>query len=432
MRSQIADDCFAHDGRELTHAEALALLRARVSPIAASERLDLHDAGGRRLAERVVATRPVPAHTHAAVDGYAFAHATYDGARAATFEVGGRASAGHPLADGEAAGRAARILTGAIMPAGTDTVAMQEDCVVDGGRVTIPGGLKPGANVRKIGEDVGSGTLLFEPGHRLRPQDLAALASVGIARPLCFRRLRVAIVASGDEIVAPGHGGDLRHGQVFDANTPMLQHVLELAGAEVESLGIWRDDADAVRVRLALAADVFDVVLTTGGASHGDEDHIGAALGSLGTRYFWQLAIKPGRPMMFGEIARKDPHGRAACVVAGLPGNPVAAFVCFLMYVHPLLQRLGGGPWTAPRRFKLPAAFVVTGRKTGRREFWRGMLVDGPAGLAVDKFARDSSGLISGLRAADGLIDIPEHAGDVARGDLVDYIPFSEFGIQAG
>jgi molybdopterin molybdotransferase len=163
------------------------------------------------------------------------------------------------------------------------------------------------------------------------------------------------------------------------------------------------------------------VIVTSGGASRGEEDHMVAALDQLGTRHLWQLAIKPGRPMSFGQIGD--------CAVVGLPGNPVAVFVCFLLYVWPLLRRMSGGEWPEPRRFMLPALFDFAGRKPGRREFWRGILKETPQGLGVDKFARDGSGLISGLRAADGLIDIPEEAGDVRRGDPVAFIPFAEFGI---
>jgi molybdopterin molybdotransferase len=425
------DDCFAHDERRLTHHEALALLQSRVAPVVQTEPVALGAAAGRRIAEPVAAPVPVPAHTNAAVDGYAFAHAAYDRKTGSTFDLGGRAAAGHPLSVAVGSQAAARIFTGAVMPAGTDTVAMQEDCRIDGGRVHIPGGLRAGANVRRAGEDVATGTTLFAPGHLVRPQDLAALASIGRATVSCFRRLRVAIVASGDEIISAG-STVLAPGEVFDANTAMLHALVDLAGAQATSLGIWPDDRQLVQSRLAEAAGDFDVLLTTGGASRGEEDHMGAALAALGSRHFWQLAVKPGRPMMFGQIAGSRAPGTPACVVAGLPGNPVAVFVCFLMYVFPMLQRLGGGDWREPRRYKLPAAFDFTGRKPGRREFWRGILVDTPAGLAVDKFARDGSGLISGLRAADGLIDIPENAGDVARGDLVDFIPFSEFGIVGG
>jgi molybdopterin molybdotransferase len=427
MLPSALDDCFAHGDRRLTHAEALALLQSRIVPTKDAERVDLTAVAGRRLATAITADAPVPAHTNAAVDGYAFAYATYDPNTGTAFAVTGRSTAGHPMAAGLAPATAARIFTGGAMPAGSDTVVMQEDCRLDGTTVVIPPGLKGGANVRKAAEDVAVGTVMFEAGHACRPQDLAALASLGLGQVSCFRRLRVGIVASGDEIV-PAGAGALSFGQVFDSNSPMLSSLVPLAGANAISLGIWPDDADAIRASLAKAANDFDVILTTGGASRGDEDHMASALGALGSRHFWQLAVKPGRPMMFGQIKRADPAA-APCIVVGLPGNPVAVFVCFLMYVFPLLQRLGGGQWREPRRYKLPATFDFKGRKPGRREFWRGMLVDTPDGLAVDKFARDGSGLISGLRAADGLIDIPEDAGDVAHGDLVDFIPFSEFGI---
>jgi molybdopterin molybdotransferase len=325
------------------------------------------------------------------------------------------------------AGTAIRILTGAVMPAGLDTAIMQEDTSpveIDGKPANaLPPGLKSGANVRKAGEDVKPDTTLLEPGCVLRPQDLAALASVGRHEVACHVPLRVAIVSTGDEVVRPG-AGPLALGQVYDANAPMLTALAGLAGASVTDLGIWPDQPDVIRTRLAAAAEKFDVIITSGGASRGEEDHMSGALAALGKRHFWQIAVKPGRPMMLGQIGDT--------VVVGLPGNPVAVFVCFLMYVYPVLRRLGGAHWPEPRRFMLPAAFTFADRKPGRREFWRGMLVETPSGLAVDKYARDGSGLISGLKAAEGLIDVPEDVPGVAPGDLVAFIPFSEWGIVAG
>jgi molybdopterin molybdotransferase len=286
--------------------------------------------------------------------------------------------------------------------------------------VRIPGGLKPGANVRRAGEDVGQGEALLLEGHVLRPQDLAALASIGMGEVVCFRRLRVAVVSTGDEVVRPG-GAMLAQGAVFDANAPMLQALAGLAGAETADLGIWPDQAEDVSRRLGEAARRFDAILTSGGASRGEEDHLAGALAALGSRHFWQIAVKPGRPMMFGQIGN--------AVVVGLPGNPVAVFVCFLMYVWPLLRRLGGAAWPEPRRLYAHAAFAFPKRKTGRREFWRGTLTETPDGLIVDKFARDGSGLISGLRAADCLIDVPEDVAEVKVGSRLAVIPFSEYGI---
>ena len=390
-----------------------------------TETLDLVVALGRVLAAPVDAPHPVPNHTNAAVDGYAYAASDYDRAKGATLPVAGRSAAGTPFSEQVSRGAAVRILTGAVLPGGVDSVAMQEDCTLDaasGGAqtVTLPAGLKPGANVRMAGEDVAAGHRLFDPGHIVRPQDLAALASVGQAKVACFERLKVAIVSTGDEVLRAGAGA-LPTGKVFDANAPMLAGLVGLAGARPTDLGIWPDNAQDVTRRLAEAARGYDVVITSGGASRGEEDHIAAALGQLGRRHFWQIGIKPGRPMMLGQIGKT--------LVIGLPGNPVAVFVCFLMYVYPLLRRLGGAPWHEPRRLMLPARFAFPDRKTGRREFWRGSIIDTAQGLAVDKFARDGSGLITSLRVANCLIDIPEDVPEVRQGQPVAVIPFSEFGI---
>jgi molybdopterin molybdotransferase len=426
MARKLLDDCFAHDRKRLLHDAALAILKERVAPVVGPERVPLAEAAARILAAPVMAPRPVPAHTNAAVDGFSFAGADYDAAAGSEFPVEGRAAAGHPLAPRPAKGVAVRIFTGAVVPEGHDTVVMQEDVrfgAVDGrDRVAIPAGLKRGANVRKAGEDVKAGEIVLEAGAVLRPQDLAALASLGYGEVDCFRRLKVGVVSTGDEVRRGGAAGaNLAAGHVFDANAPMLGPLIAGAGGVATDLGVFPDDLAQVKQRLARAAGEFDVVVTSGGASRGEEDHVVAALDALGKRHLWQLAIKPGRPMSFGQIGDT--------VVLGLPGNPVAVFVCFLLYVWPLLRRMGGAAWPEPRRYRLPALFAFPDRKVGRREFWRGSLKETPEGMGVDKFARDGSGLISGLRAADGLIDIPEDVAEVRVGDPVAFIPFSEFGI---
>jgi molybdopterin molybdotransferase len=426
MPQQLIDDCFAHDRERLTHSQAIELLKSSVDPVAAAESVPLDDALGRILAEPIRATEPVPAHTNAAVDGYAFAARDYDRATGATLPISGRVAAGRPMAEGALAAGAVRIFTGAALPAGLDTVAMQEDCrelsEQNKAMVRLPSGLKAGANVRRAGEDVRAGEVLFEPGHIIRPQDLAALASVGHAFVPCFRPLRVGLVATGDEVAAPG-SGPLRYGSVYDANTAMLTTLARLAGAQAEGLGIWPDRAEEVERRLAAQAPRFDVLVTTGGASRGEEDHIAAALQHLGTRHFWQIAVKPGRPMMLGQIG--------STIVIGLPGNPVAVFVCFLMYAWPMLRRLGGAPWPEPQRLIARARFAFPKRKLGRREFWRGTLTDEAGELGVIKYARDGSGLISSLRAADCLIDVAEDVPEVREGDPLSVIPFSAFGIAS-
>ena len=425
MTRKLIDDCFVNDAGRMRHTDAVALMRSRVAPVAEIVRVPLAEACGRTLAKSVIAGIAVPAHTNAAVDGYSFAAIDAPEAAKDGLPVAARAAAGHALIDVPPAHSAVRIFTGAVLPAGHDTVAMQEDCDrvdIDGrGLVRIPAGLKRSANVRPVGEDVGVGQTLLERGVVLRPQDIAALASVGCAEVDIYARLRVAILSSGDEVVQPGQ--PLAPGQVYDANAPMLRGLIGNSGAEVSVIGGVGDTAAALQSALAAAARDFDVVVTSGGASQGEEDHLGSSVAALGKRHLWQIAIKPGRPMLFGQIGD--------CVVVGLPGNPVAVFVCFLMYVWPLLRRLGGAPWQEPRRWRVPAKFSVPKRKAGRREFWRGMIVDTADGLAVQKFAADGSGLISGLRAADGLIEIGEEVTAVGVGDLVDFIPSTEFGIAA-
>jgi len=424
MVKKLLNDCFAHDSKRLTHHQALALLESRINPVAGEETLALNQAAGRILAAPAVALSPVPAHDNSAVDGYAFAAADYDASLGTEFQVVGRAAAGHPLKDAAQPQTAVRIFTGAVVPDGTDSVVMQEDIegFERGGAnwLKIPAGLKAGANVRLAGEDIAAGTQLLGRGAIIRPQDLAGLASIGLADVSCFKRVKVAIFSTGDEVIRPGAA--LAPGEVYDANAPMLKALIESSGALPQDQGVLPDKPDALQDALLKTASGYDVIITSGGASVGEEDHLVATLDRIGKRHLWQLAIKPGRPMSFGQI--ND------AVVIGLPGNPVAVFVCFLLYVWPMLRRLGGTDWPAPRVLRLPADFSVRERKTGRREFWRGMLKrSANGGLVVEKFARDGSGLISSLRASDGLIEVAEDVAAIAPGDPVSFIPYSDYGI---
>ena len=417
----LVDDCFLLDQPRVTHARAIEVLRDRMAPVAGIEPVTLDNAAGRILAQETIARRDIPAHTNSAVDGYAFAFSEPLTA-GVVLPIAGRAAAGHAMPEPAQPGSAIRILTGAVVPAGLDTVVMQEDVEVvarDGApHVRISAGAKRGANVRLAGEDVASGAQLFAPGHVLRPQDLAALASAGLDWVDCRARLRVGVFSTGDEVVRPGT--PLGAGQVYDANAPMLAALVATTGAVTQDLGILPDDPAVVRQRLAEAALRFDVLITSGGASRGEEDHVVRALDAIGKRHLWQIAIKPGRPMSFGQIGN--------CVFIGLPGNPVAVFVCFLLYAWPMLRCLGGAPWPEPRALQLPSLTAIT-KKTGRREYWRGILRTEGGRLMVEKFDRDGSGLITSLRVADGLIEAGEDVGAIAAGEPVTFIPFTEYGI---
>lgn len=419
---RLIDDCFLTDSERLRHDEALAILRQRVTPVVDAETVPLVAASGRILAAAVDSPRAVPGSDNAAVDGYAYAHADYEAA-GGFFPVAARIAAGHPPPLPHIAGTAARIFTGAVMPAGADTVAMQEDCETheQEGRalVAIPPGLKVGANRRRAGEDLAAGAVVAAAGTRLRPQEIAAIASTGAAELRVFRPLRVALVSTGDEIVRPG--ASLPPGGVYDSNHYLLAALLRTLGIAPVDAGILPDEEGQVRSTLAGLAAGHDAVLTTGGASRGEEDHLVSSLDAIGKRHLWQLAVKPGRPMCFGQIGD--------CAVLALPGNPVAAFVCFLLYVRPMLTLMGGGTWPEPQRFEVQAGFEMRARKTGRREFLRGRLVRRDGVTWVEKFGRDGSGLITSLREADGLVEIAEDVEAVTRGQAVTFLPFSGLGI---
>jgi len=424
MTAKLIDDCFVLDKDRLPHDEAIAILKSRVRPVVGVEQVKLAEAAGRFVAQAITSPRPIPAHDNAAVDGYAFAHSAYD-QEGARLKVIGQAAAGHPFKETPPPDSAARIFTGAVMPQGFDTVAMQEDVRLerkgDDIWALIPPGLKQGANRRLAGEDAQAGAVLLEDGARLRPQDVASAAATGLGLLSCYAKLKVAILSTGDEILRPGEA--FSPGKVYDANAPMLQGLVQAAGVEAVELGVLPDKAELVRASLAAASRQYDVMIISGGASQGAEDHVVKSLDALGKRHLWQIAIKPGRPMSFGQIGD--------CVVLGLPGNPVAVFVCFLIYVRPVLTRLAGGVWPEPQRFPVQAAFSQK-KKVGRREFWRARLTTGADGrLQVAKFPRDGSGLISSLREADGLIEVPEQVAEINQGDLVDFLPFSEFGLPS-
>ncbi|MCT4656292.1 MAG: molybdopterin molybdotransferase MoeA [Cohaesibacter sp.] len=433
--TSVLDDCFLHDKDRLRHEEAIEILKTRLSPIATIETIPLLEACGRVLAEEITAPRNVPLTDNSAVDGYAFAHSDYvalDG----KLPISQRIAAGDMSPSPLAAGTAARIFTGAMMPQGADSVAMQEDCSLSSAEdsVSIPPGLKDGANRRKAGEDLREGEILFGTGTRLRAPDCAALASIGTAEIKAFKPLRIAMVSTGDEIIRPG--APIKPGQVYDANQSLILGLLSAHKVDVTDLGVWPDDGAEVEARLRDAAGRYDLILTSGGASRGEEDHIIQCLDKIGQRHMWQLAIKPGRPMSFAHIRTPSLQGaegdnqKRDCVVLGLPGNPVAVMVCFALYVRLVIQRLGGMTYKEPVRFSLPAAFEIGRKKPDRREFLRGMLVRGEDGtVSIDKYARDGSGLISSLRKADGLIEIPEETTSVTKGEMVSFLPFSQLDI---
>ncbi|OAN50243.1 molybdopterin molybdenumtransferase MoeA [Paramagnetospirillum marisnigri] len=404
---------FDMDDSLITVAEALARLESRLSPAVAVESVPLPGALSRILAEDVVSGVDVPPHDNSAMDGWAFRHAdlTADG----RLPVVGRVAAGHPLDGPLPSGGAVRIFTGAPMPEGADTVAMQEDCREDGGAVVLPTRLKAGDNARAAGEDVAKGAVVLHAGTRLRPQELGMAAAVGLTELLVYRPLRAAVFSTGDEIREPGT--ELAPGCIFDTNRFTAGGLLTSLGAEVTDLGILPDRRDVIAAALAEAARTHDLILTSGGVSVGDEDHVKPAVMSQGSLHFWRLAIKPGRPVALGEVLGTP--------FIGLPGNPVAVMVTFMLVARPMVLRLMGASQTGLARFPVEAGFSFK-HKPGRREYLRARLAHADGRLVAAKFPSDGSGVLTSMTWSDGLVDIAEDRGDIAPGDTVDFIPYAE------
>jgi len=416
MSPRIRNDCFALPaGVDWTPVDtALATLREGLTPVTGTETCALEGALGRTLAAPVIAARANPPYANAAVDGYGFAFDSLSRTKAVPL-VKGRVAAGAPFHGQVPAGHAVRILTGAMVPAGVDTIVLQEDVETGGAHIAFAPGLKPGANCRRAGEDVEAGATALLPGHSLRPQDLALVAALGLSQVTVHRRLRVAVLSTGDEIVPPGH--DPAPHQMFDANRPMLLTLAQRWGHETIDLGCAADDREAVEAALADGASRADAVLTTGGASTGDEDHTAAVLSTKASLQTWRIAMKPGRPL---ALANWD-----GVPVFGLPGNPVAAFVCALIFARPALAALSGAPWSEPLAMTVPAAFTKA-KKLGRREYLRARLT---ASGSAEVFASEGSGRISGLAWAEGLVELPDAAADITPGTPVRYLPFAGFGL---
>lgn len=419
--AQLTDDCFAFSGPLLPIDEMERMITARVASVAEVEQVDLCDALGRVVAGNMIAPLDLPPFDNSAVDGFAVRHGDLntDGETrlVITDRVAAGGTAGHALGDGEAI----RIFTGAPMPSGADTVFMQEDCRVEGDSVVVPHGLKVGANRRPAGEDLRKGTVMLPGGRRLSPQDIALVAAVGTTVVPVRRRVRVALFSTGDEIVEPGAAR--APSAIYDANRFLLAGLLDRLGAEVTDLGILRDDLDVLTRAIAAAATGHDLVLTSGGVSTGEADHVRTAIETIGKLVFWRIAIKPGRPVAMGVIAGSSERSGAAFV--GLPGNPAAVFVTFARVVRPLLLRLSGAEVTPLIPLSVQADFSYR-KKRGRREYVRVSLrrhADGRV-MAV-KHPQEGAGVITSLTETDGLVELTEDTTMVEPGTTVGYIAYS-------
>lgn len=411
----LRNDCFAlPSGIDWTPVEdAKCLLREALSRVVTSgNKIPVGDGYDRILSSEIVATRSNPPCSNSAVDGYGFMGPAPEGTQTKKLTVG-RAAAGAPFDGVVEKGQAVRILTGAQLPESVDTVVLEEDCSIASGHITFNGPLKKWSNTREAGEDIVAGASLFRKGHRLSVTDLSYIASAGVSQIDVFSRLKVGVISTGDEICEPGQ--PVSDWQIYDANRLMLLATLGDLGFEATDLGLIKDERHAVRRSLNQAAEKCDLIITSGGASAGDEDHISAILRTEGQLTSWRIALKPGRPLALG-LWNDTP-------IIGLPGNPVAAWVCTMVFGRPAMEVLAGGHWIEPHGYLLESAFTKRKRR-GRSEYLRARIK--PDGR-VDVFPSEGSGRISSISWSDGLVEIGFDEENIEPGSTVRFVSYADY-----
>lgn len=393
--------------------QAIAMVSQQASCHLVAEPVGLTVALGRVLAEDIIAPLSLPPHDNAAVDGYGVRSADPVGLPR---HVVGRVAAGVVATRSIDPGEAIRLFTGAPLPPGVDAVVMQEECRMEGEWVTVPSGITLGANCRRVGEDVSRGHLALALGMRLRPQELGLAAAMGLTTLPVRVPLRVALFSTGDELREPGTL--LPPGCIHDANRRAVAGLLTALGCSVTDLGILPDRAATVATALQNAAQIHDLIVTSGGVSVGAEDHVKAAVTALGALYLWRVKIKPGKPLAIGNVADVP--------FLGLPGNPVAAMVTFLLIGRPLVLSLSGRSTILPLAYPVPAGFALT-RTPGRREFLRAFLDTGPDGIQrAVLLPGQGPAMLSSMVRADGLIDLAETMRQVEPNEIIRFLPFAD------
>ena len=419
-KKKIKNNCFAlPQGVKWCPVDtALRTLKENLQTLCEPMKISTLASAGYTLSKSINAEVSNPSFSNSAVDGYGFSGSTTEGLNEFSL-ISETVFAGSSFVGQVPQFHAIEIMTGAPLPLGVDTVVLKEDATLDNGKLTFSGKLKKGSNVRLVGEDVSGGDLLFEKGHRLRPQDLALLVATGVKDVTVYKPLRVGVLSTGNEVLElySSTKDDLSLAMIFDSNRPLLSSLISKWGCDVIDVGLEVDDVDRIRRKLDLAAENCDVLLTTGGASAGQADYLSELIKGEGNLFEWRIAVKPGRPLAMG-LWRDMP-------VFGLPGNPVAAYVCTLIFFYPAMCLMSGSGWQEPQAFQVPANFQKT-KLDGRREFLRAKLNE--KGQA-EVFRSEGSGRISGLSWSTGLVELPDKALEVSEGDDVKYIPYSSFGI---
>ncbi len=407
------------DGESISLDEALTRIGERVVPVHACERLPIRECLGRVNNEAVKSPHNVPPHPNSAMDGFAVAAGSLQAEGITELDEIGAAYAGVPFDGSAEAGQCVRIMTGALIPDGTDAVIMQEQAEVDAsGRVRVDADHRVGENIRQAGEDVRQGEVVIDAGVRLSPADLGVLASLGIAQLQVKRKPVVAFFSTGDELMPVGE--PLEPGKIYDSNRYTLHGMLSRMAVDIIDLGVVRDDPEAMRDALESAAGQADLILSTGGVSVGEADYIKPALEEIGSTEFWKIAIKPGRPLTLGQIG--------ASIFMGLPGNPVAVMVTFSQFVVPAIEVLSGASLKRPALFRARALDALR-KKPGRYEFQRGIATLADNGeWQVGKTGKQGSGILTSMSRANCFIVLPDEVDGVASGDEV-HIQFFDWSL---
>lgn len=414
MTTNKSGDCEPGTSNLLTVTSALEQIRASLQPVAGFETLFLRNALGRVLYEDVHSPIDVPSYRNSAMDGYAIRHADLNGEGETSFHVVGTAFAGQPFSGAVKAGDTVRIMTGALVPEGLDTVVMQEQTTRDGDRVHITSGHRQGDNVRGVGEDIARNSVVLKQGRRLRPADLGLFASLGIAEIRVRRKLRVAFFSTGDELRSLGQ--PLGEGQIYDSNRYTLHGMLSRLGVEIIDMGVIPDRRDAVAEAFTSASALADVLITSGGVSVGEADFVKETLDRLGQVNFWKIAMKPGKPLAYGKVNQ--------ATFFGLPGNPVSAMATFYQIVQPALCQLMGEQDVRTLTLKVPCSTRLK-KSPGRQDFQRGILEQNSTGeLTVRSSGPQGSHILSSMSHANCFIILPAEWGNVEPGTFVEVQPF--------
>ena len=414
--TQLTNDCFKHSEKRISLEKAVSILEKRIKCIKKTEKIKLDQALGRILSKDIFSQINVPHFDNSAVDGYAFKYLDLNTKNNTTLKLAGRITAGQNFNKKIKKGEVVRIFTGAKIPKGTDTVIMQEDCNLNNKWVVLQIGIFKGANIRKKGEDIKSGKKIISKGSKLKAQDIALIASIGIKEIEVYEKLTVGIFTTGNELFEPGK--KISKSGIYDSNRYCLKNLLKTINCSIKDYGIKKDNKKLIKKNLKKISKNCDLIITTGGMSVGEEDYVRKVIEENGSINFWNIAIKPGRPVALGNVFKKP--------FIGLPGNPVSVMITFLKIALPTINKLSGFLQPKEKCFIVTTDFNFK-KKSGRKEFLRVKISKNLNGqIKIKNYPNAGSGVFTSMVETDGLIELPEKLTYLKKGTKIKFVPYSE------